>query len=50
MTKKREGKVLQFHQVELLLLGQYVFDVGLKFGVFLDDLAADGALGAGFYL
>lgn len=41
---------VQLYEIELLLLGQDVLNVGLELGVFFEDFGADGALGAGFHL
>lgn len=46
---KRNAQDVQLYQVQLLLLGQDVFDVGLEFGVFLQHFGANCALGARFY-
>jgi hypothetical protein len=39
----------QFYEVELLLFGEDVVDVGVEEGVGFDNLGTDGALGAGLY-
>lgn len=41
---------VQLYEIELLLFGQDVFDVGLELGIFFEDFGAYGALGAGFHL
>jgi hypothetical protein len=41
---------VQFDEIELLFLGQYVFNVWLELGVLFKNFGADRALGTGFDL
>lgn len=41
--------VRQLDKIQLLLFGEYVFDVGFELWVRFEDFGADGTLRRGFY-